>query len=180
MTELELLAEYLRMIQKEKDLKLSLSFEDARLKKQSLTSNLKIAALEISNQKVRLQSCPVKNDSSWAHGQMFSRLGKYSATIKSARLSTNISRNQGLVIEDRLYGIITSEMRKFAEGHKVVPSHDSNLFFETDNSKGIDKISFAKFLDTEAQFLSQISPVDFIELQNYVDKLYNNFRTTFG
>ena len=167
MEELDLL-EALHVGRKElKELKLSLIPAQDDLARQAIENDVKTSEKKLKEITGQLRLITSSEDSHFAWRQMCLRLQEYSAAIRAVTSSHMITRNQGLIFDNRLFGIIMGELRSFAEGKKVVQDSIDNLHYSTESNKAILKDAFADFLDREAASLTQIDSINFPDLEEF-------------
>ena len=167
MKELEILE---RLIESRRELpikKMELSSVTDKAKSFIQQQEISILEMSIADDIRQLRLIINSQDSSHAHSKMIERLFEYENAIRKVTASHLISRNQGLVFQNRLFGIIQSDLRQFAEGIKIVPSSSSNLYYTSERTDGILKDKFADFLNSEAQSLRKLNPINFPDLEEF-------------
>ena len=172
MNELELLE---LLIQNERELQMSL-FDIQMAEGESAKQSSYQKKYEIENKikliKIELINIPDKTESQKAKYAIIDQLNSYDEQINLARQGVKLTRNQGMILENMLFGNISMDIyRQVSE--KTFGLHiPAYLEYTYSDENSIEIPELSEFLKSEVNIVKAIEDADYVKLRNY----YNGFR----
>lgn len=172
MNELELLKE---LIQNEHNLQMSLldvHYANTEDEKQIANNNRNKIQDKIDFLKIELRDIENKTQSKKAKVGVINQLNHYVEQISLARPGLKLTRKQGMILENMIFGYISMDIyRQISEeafgAH--IPAYLQYTYSEKDS---VEIPELTEFLKSEIGIVKSIENVDYVKLQDY----YQGFR----
>jgi hypothetical protein len=179
MNEIELLKELIDKKRRANDLQISIRIWDNKEEKIQFVKDLEITSVEIENLEKQLTTIEDKSYSRKAIGSVISQLEHYITEINKALPHLNLSRNQGLMLENELFAGIIQDVN-YLITDKVFGIHiPSYLKYTVVPEDSISIPELTEFLRNEITLLRKLEDINYLTLWEYRDRLVDRIRQQF-
>jgi len=179
MNEIELLKKLIEAKRIAQDLQLSINIWTNDAEKIRLIQELENTSVLIDNLETQLLKIEDKSYSREAKSSMIDQLESYVTEINKANPSLNLSRNQGLIIENELFAGIVRDINYLVTDRVFGIHIPAYLSYTTEPNDSVSIQELTGFLRNEINILRGIDSPNYIILGQYKDQLIDRIRGQF-
>jgi hypothetical protein len=179
MNEIELLKELIDKKRIANDLQISIDIWTNENERIQFVKDLEIVSAEIDELEEKLTNVADKSSSQKAKESVIYQLEQYITEINKVSTHLNLSRNQGLMLENELFAGIVQDVN-YLITDKVYGIHiPAYLKYTIAPEDSISISELTDFLRNEIILLKNLGDIDYLKLWEYKDRLIDRIREQF-
>ena len=126
---------------------------------------------EIAKIESDLKSIENKEFSKKTKVNIVNQISAYIEEMNDAPEKILLSRNQGFIIKNYLFGMIIGDLRRLVSSDVFNGTIRHNLDYTYNEDDSVDKTGFIKFLKQEIEILRRIENPNLVELRKYLNEI---------
>lgn len=170
MNEIEILKALIDKEQRKHYLDIHLDFTTDIKEQEALKEKRSQLSREIEDDKLSLLQIEDKTFSAKSHSCMIAQLSEYINQIVKANKGLKLTRDQGLILDNYLFSIITRDIEYFVENKCYGIRTPRYLHYTSSNENSVDIPELIEFLEEEIIALNNLQKISFITLREYFEE----------
>ncbi|MBQ4915582.1 hypothetical protein J8L85_14095 [Maribacter sp. MMG018] len=179
MNEIELLKELIEAKRIAHDLQLRIDIWTNDAERIRFVQELENISAQVENLEAQIVEVEDKRYSREAKASMIDQLERYITEINKANPRLNLSRNQGLIIENELFSGIVRDINYLVTDRVFGIHIPAYLKYTTNPDDSVSIPELTDFLRNEINILREIESPNYLILWQYKDQLIDRIRAQF-
>ena len=171
MTEIKLLKVLNTKLREKKFMQIEIDISENSKEKEMYRNEINNLNDEITKIELNLKSIGDKELSKKTKINFINQISAYIEEMNDAPENIRLSRNQGLIIENYLFGMIIEDLRRFVSTDIFNGTIRHNLNYTYSEEDSVNKTDFINFLNQEIEILKRIENPNLVELRKYLNEI---------